>query len=203
MRIGPIEVKDKLALKIMFWFTIGYLLLFTTLAMANRNYEFLYYTVIMSTLLLIVVLYHKKIHLSASVMAGLTLLGAMHIFGGNVEVAGTRLYDFWFITDFLKYDNVVHFVGSFVAAFVGYNMLNPHLDRKIRHSPILLSILIILIVSGIGAMNEVLEFGAVIYLNAADQVGDYLNNARDLLYNLWGVVVACFFIMTHHIRRYR
>ena len=51
---------------------------------------------------------------------------------------------------------------------------------------------------GTGALNEVLEFGAVILFGAAKQVGDYLNNALDLVFNLTGSIIACFFIHPYH-----
>lgn len=55
-----------------------------------------------------------------------------------------------------------------------------------------------MIASGFGAFNEVLELGAVAYLNAAKQVGDYFNNAFDLLFNMLGSIIACFFLMRYH-----
>lgn len=78
--------------------------------------------------------------------------------------------------------------------------MKPHLDRKINHHRVLLSILIILIAVGTGAINEILEFGAVVFFRATQQVEDYTNNALDLLFNLIGAVIACFFVMNHHKR---
>jgi hypothetical protein len=51
---------------------------------------------------------------------------------------------------------------------------------------------------GTGAFVEIIEFSAVVFLGAAEQVGDYFNNAIDLLFNLTGSGIACFFIMHYH-----
>ena len=186
----------------MLWFTIAYLAIFTILAIINKNYEFLYYTIILSALIFIIVLYHKKIHLSKTILFGLTVLGAMHIFGGNIHILGTRLYDIWLIPpNILKYDSIVHAFGIFVATFVTYSFIHPHLDKKINHNALLLSLILISVAIGIGAFNEILEFGAVVFLGAAKQVGDYFNNALDLVFNLVGSIIACFFIIKYHRRR--
>jgi uncharacterized membrane protein YjdF len=49
---------------------------------------------------------------------------------------------------------------------------------------------------GIGSLNEILELGAVVLLGAQEIVGDYFNNAMDLVFNQIGSVTAVFFI--HH-----
>ena len=187
-------MKEKIELRLMFWFTIINLTIFTILSVIKQNYEFLYYTFILSVLILIIVLYHKKIHLTKHILLGLTILGAMHLFG-------TRLYDIWFIPNILKYDNIVHAFGVFVATFVVYNFLRPHLDRKIKHNSFLLSMILILIAMGIGAFNEILELGAVVFLGASKQVGDYMNNALDLVFNLAGSIIASIVIVRYHKKK--
>ena len=191
-------MEEKIEVKLMPWFTISYLLFFTVMALLDGNYEFLYYTVIMSALILIIVLYHKKLHLSNQILLGLTIVGAMHIFGGNVHIQGVRLYDFWLIPEVFKYDNLVHMGSIFVATFVSYNFLAPHLDTNFKHSGVLLSLILVSISMGIGSFNEVLELGAVVFLGAAEQVGNYMNNAIDLVYNLIGSIIACYFIIRYH-----
>jgi len=154
----------------------------------------------MAVLILIVGLYHKKLHLSKTLLFGLTLLGLMHILGGNVHLFGVRLYDLWLIPEIFKYDNLVHGFGIFLATLVAYNLLRPHLDVKMKHNPYFLSLILILIAMGIGAFNEVLELGAVLFLNAGSGVGDYINNAFDLFFNLIGSVIACVFIIRYHLK---
>ena len=100
----------------------------------------------------------------------------------------------WVIGTALKYDNIVHIFGTFAATLVAYNILSPHLDLKVKHHHVLFSILLVSISLGIGSFNEILEFFAVVFLNASKQVGDYINNTLDLVFNLLGAVIASYFI---------
>lgn len=194
-------MKEKTELKIMLYFTIGYLLFFTVLSIIKGNYEFLYYSIIMGILIGITVLYHKKLHLSKHVLIGLTILGALHIFGGNIHLFGTRLYDLYLIPGIFRYDNLVHSFGIYVATFVIYSLVHPHLDKRKKHNMWLLAIILILMAMGAGAMNEILELGAVMFLGAAKQVGDYFNNAFDLVFNFLGASLASFIIIRHHKKK--
>lgn len=182
-------------------FTIAYAIFFTLFAYLTKNYEFVYYAIVISTLLTTIVLHYKQLHLKAAILWGLSILGLMHLAGGTINIYGIRLYDFWFIDSLLKYDNIIHAASLFVATFVAYNIISPHLDLKIKHHPALFSLLLILIAFGIGALNEILELGAVVFLNAQEAVGDYLNNAVDLVFNLIGSVIAVFFIHPYHKKR--
>lgn len=193
-------MKQETRLHILLIFTIAYLIVASVLAFINKNYEFLYYMIVMCVLMSIVLLYHKRFHLQNSIMVGLSLVGAMHVFGGTIRIGQTRLYDLWLIEGWLKYDHMVHLVGIFVATLVAYNLLYPHLDKKLEHNPVLISLLLVFVASGIGAFSEILELGAVLYLNAAQQVGDYFNNAFDLVFNLLGSLFACIILICHHWR---
>jgi len=129
-------------------FTIAYAFFFTLLAYLTKNYEFVYYTIVISSLLAIIVLHYKQLHLKVAILWGLSILGLMHLAGGTINIYGIRLYDFWFIESLLKYDNIIHAASLFVATFVAYNIISPHLDLKIKHHPTLFSLLLILIALG-------------------------------------------------------
>jgi len=115
-------MKEHTQVKLMFYFTVVYLFLFTILAVVRGNYEFLFYTVVMSFLIFITLYYRKTIRLSNQLLLGLTILGAMHIFGGNISIYGVKLYDFYFISNILRYDMIVHAFGTFLVTFVVYNI---------------------------------------------------------------------------------
>src|SRR3989344_3263015 len=134
-------MQERTKLRLMLWFTVFYLVIFTIIAVLNRNYEFLYYTAVMSILIIILISYREKIALSVGIAFGLTLVAAMHIFGGNIRIDGIRLYDIWF--GFLRYDNIVHIVGSFVAALFSYTFVHQHLNEKARRNKVLLAIIVI------------------------------------------------------------
>ncbi len=188
-------MKKETELKLMFYFTVSYLILFAILGLIKGNYEFLYYTFIMTLLISIILTYHKKFNFSSQILLGLTVLGAMHIFGGNIYINGTRLYDTYWFFNFLRYDHLVHSFGTFIATFVIYNLLNLHINPEIKANKFLISIIMISIAMGIGAYNEILELGAVLFLNAGKQVGNYLNNAFDLVFNLIGSIIASLIII--------
>ena len=194
-------MKEKDKLRFVLVFTIGYLILFTVLAVLRGNYEFLYYTLVITQLMVLIAALHKRMHLTTHIIIGLSVLGFLHVAGGNVHIAGVRLYDMHLIGEFFKFDNLVHALGILIATFVGYNLLAPHLDRRIKYNGLLLGFILVSIAMGIGVFNELLEFGAVVFLNAAEAAGDYFNNALDLFFNLIGAIVAVFFIHTYHAKQ--
>jgi len=196
-------MEEKTELKLMLYFMIIYILIFTIQGIMAHNYEFLYYTGIVTVLVFVAVFYYKKVHLSVSVIGGLTTLGALHLSGGYFHIGGVRLYDIWFVQGLIKYDNVVHFIGIFVGTMIAYSLLYPHLDKKFEHNRLLLSLILILIASGMGAFNEILELGAVVFLGAAKEVGDYMNNAIDLVFNLLGSLLACIYLMKYHTEKHK
>lgn len=180
-------------LRLMLWFIIIYMTFFTIVSLIEKNYEFLYYTIVMSLIILILIKYKEHMSFTSGIAFGLTVIAALHIFGGNIHIGDTRLYDVW-LTHWLKYDNLVHMIGTFTAAVLSYTFVYQHLNDKARENRVLLAIIIISMASGIGALNEILELGAVLWFNAGPQVGDYMNNAFDLLYNLIGAMLACVYL---------
>lgn len=187
-------------LRLILVFTCVYLIFFILLAIVRKNYEFVFYIAVICLLTIITILHHKELHLKPTIVGGLSVIGLMHLAGGNLYFSGIRLYDIYPFQNFIRYDQIVHTLGFFVATFVSYSLIRPYLDTRIKHHPLVLSIILILTASGFGAVNEVLEFAAVIFLGAAQQVGDYFNNAWDLVFNLMGSTIACFFINPYHKR---
>ncbi|GIU68955.1 MAG: hypothetical protein KatS3mg002_0191 [Candidatus Woesearchaeota archaeon] len=184
---------QSMKIKLMLWFTILYLFFFTIVSISNRNYEFLYYTVVMSLIIIILIKYKEHLSFTTGIAFGLTIVAALHIFGGNVYIGETRLYDYW-LTSWFKYDNLVHIIGTFTATIVAYTFIYQHLNEKAKNNKVLLSIIIVSMALGIGAVNEIMELFAVLFLNASEQVGDYLNNAFDLVYNLMGSIFATIYL---------
>ena len=182
--------------KLLFLFSASYLLIFTFLAIFEKNYEFLFYILILVLVILVLILYHKKLYLTYPLLVGLTLVGFLHLIGGFVFVKGIRLYDISFLP-FFKYDNLIHLSASFSITCLAYNMLNPHLDPQVKHDRFLFSLLLLALACGFGALNEVLELGAVVFFHASAQVGGYFNNALDLVFNLIGALLACLWIYSH------
>ena len=61
-------------------------------------------------------------------------------------------------------------------------------------SKIPLIVFAILSAIGIGLLNAVIEFGMVIFADAADAVGGYYNTALDLVFNLIGAIIGAVFV---------
>ncbi|MBU0929465.1 MAG: DUF2238 domain-containing protein [Nanoarchaeota archaeon] len=189
---------EKSRLKIISYVIILFILSLLVLLIINKNFELVFYIVEIAVLTLIVIFYHKHLYLTRNILFGLFLFAALHILGVYIYIGDVRLYDFWIISNILKYDNIVHFIGSFVAALIAYNLLFPYIDDKIKMKGIYLTLLLILIVSGVGAFNEILELVGVIFFNAAKDVGGYMNNEFDLVFNLLGVLAASIYLVYYY-----
>ncbi len=191
-------MNEKTVVSVLFWFTVSYLVLFSIISSVQGNYEFLYYTAVIAVFLFIIMYYYHEFHLSITLVVCLTILGALHILGGSLHFNGTRLYDLWLIPGIFKYDNLVHAFGIAIATLVAYNILLPKMEDSTRWRPFAFSLMLVLIAMGIGALNEVVEFFAVVFLGAGKTVGDYFNNTVDLVYNLVGSIMVSVFLYYHH-----
>jgi uncharacterized membrane protein YjdF len=187
--------KDR-ALNIILLFTGLYLAFFALYSLLQGNYEFLYYGIAVFIIFALLVKYRKTLQLSLSSFVGLSLAQLIHILGGNISIHGTRLYDLWIVEHIIRYDNFVHFVTTFILALVIYDMIKNYLHEKMHYNKLVLYLLIVLIVSGIGAFNEIIELGAVLFFNAGARVGDYFNNAFDLVFNFLGSSAGAAYILS-------
>jgi len=178
-----------------FAFALAYILLSIVFAIFHDNWEFVYYGLIITVLLLIVIFYHKPLRLTKTIMAGLLLVGFLHLLGGNFHIGDVRLYEFWIIEGLFRYDNMVHMLSSFVATLVVYNVLEPHMNLSMKRNRFLLGFILVLIVMGLGAFNEIIELLAVVFLDAGPRVGDYMNNSLDLVWNMTGSAIAASFFL--------
>jgi hypothetical protein len=171
-------------------FTIGYLVAFTANGLLQGNLEFLYYTILMAGLIFVVVSLNKHLHLAFFIIFNLSLLGFFHLLGGNFYFNGIRLYDYYFFFGLLRYDNIIHVYGTFVVTLVLYSLVSPFVHVRLRKRFPIFAIGLVLMAIGAGVINELVEFFAVIYLGAAEQVGGYFNNALDLIFNTLGSILA-------------
>ena len=171
-------------------FTVGYFITFLVNAFIQGNLEFIYYIFLLSGLIFVIVILNRVLHLAFFIIFNLSLMGFFHLLGGNLYLGATRLYDYYFIAGFLKYDNFVHVYGTFIATIILYNLISPIVADHIRKNYLLLAIGLVLMAIGIGALNELVEFLAVLFFNAAEQVGGYFNNSLDLLFNTLGAIIG-------------
>jgi uncharacterized membrane protein YjdF len=178
-----------------------YVLSFGIYYVSIKNFEFLWYVFVLVFFFALIGTTLHKTQLPAWLLWLLSLWGALHMAGGGIPVEGSVLYAYQLVHLFgsgesfvLKFDQVVHFYGFFVATLVVWHLLRPYVLN-----PYAFPVLFVTLCAGIGlgAINEVVEFAAVV---AAPEtgVGGYFNTAIDLVANMIGATAATFFI---YIRR--
>jgi putative membrane protein len=165
-----------------------YISVFTTLALRRDNYEFLLYSCVVLAAAVFVLFLHRTYRFSSGELWGLTLWGLLHMAGGNVRVGEGVLYEVQLLPGVLRFDQFVHAFGFGVSTLVCFRVLSHFLRPNVdRWWP--LAVLTLLMGSGLGAMNEIVEFVAVLTMPETG-VGGYDNTMWDLVFNLIGGVVA-------------
>ncbi len=175
-------------------FTLAYVAGFAVWFLSIGNYEFIVYIVTMAALIALVGLSLRKAGYPVAMLWALTLWGLAHMAGGGVPVNGSVLYNLHLVTlvetenvSILKYDQLVHAYGFGVTAWLLWHLLVRHFPAT-RHTmtayayPVFASM-------GLGALNEMIEFTAVLLVPDTN-VGGYYNTALDLVFNCSGAVIA-------------
>lgn len=186
--------------KFIVYFTFFYTLIFSINALLRGNVEFIYYTALMLLSISIIMFVHRRMHFYPIVLMSLSGLGLLHLLGGNLWIGTVRLYDYFFIPGIFRYDNFVHMLGSAIMVMLAHALLVPILDNDFekRHSYFIL--LLVLIGMGLGAINELVEFFAVLVFNVGQQVGDYTNTLLDLVFNTFGTTLMAIFLVKGKIK---
>ncbi len=174
-------------------FNAVYITVFTWIAWQRANYEFVMYAVVVMAAALWILWKQRSVKFDLLILWGLTLWGLLHMAGGNVRLADGVLYGANLLSLFpryhiLRYDQIVHLLGFGVATLMCHHLLQPYLHKPLeRWWP--LAILVVLMGSGLGAINEIIEFIAVETIPETG-VGGYQNTLLDLCFNLLGGIIA-------------
>ncbi|WP_372922094.1 DUF2238 domain-containing protein [Roseovarius sp.] len=179
-------------------FTVAYVAAFTIGFLSTGNYEFIVYVATMVALLLLVGLSLRKADYPTAMLWALSIWGLAHMAGGGVPVSGSVLYNLHLvpIVDnermfILKYDQLVHAFGFGVTAWVLHHLLTRHFpDTQGTATALIYPALASM---GLGAVNEIIEFSAVLMVPDTN-VGGYINTALDLCFNALGAVLAMMII---------
>ncbi len=192
------------------------------MAFRGQDYEFVLYGLVVVLIGLWVVLKQRSVGLPLRDLWGLAIWGLLHMAGGNVTVGGTKLYDTTLIPlvgppyGVLGYDHVVHFFGFAVATCVCFDLLRGNLadtglfaergndsaeglgggtgdGRQGQPLNATLCVLVVLMGLGVGTVNELLEFAAVITMPETG-VGGYENTLLDMVFNLLGAIAAILYL---------
>jgi hypothetical protein len=172
-------------------FTAAYMAAAAGLSVAGGSWEFAFYIAVMLALIGVVAALHWRVRLSLGVLWCLSVWGLMHMAGGLVPVEGVGvLYSLWLIPGWLRYDQLVHAYGFGVATVVCWEAVRARLRALGDARPTAgVVALCVLGAMGLGALNEVVEFAATEMMRETN-VGDYRNNAKDLVFNAIGAVVV-------------
>lgn len=175
-------------------FNLAYILGFGAYFLITGNYEFVWYVVVMLMLLGLIGGTLRISHLPNHILWLLSLWGFAHMAGGGIRLGEHVLYAQMlipFITEgefsILKYDQFVHMYGFGVAAVAVHFLLSRKIYGYI--SALWLSITSILVAMGLGVINEMIEFAAVL-ASPSTGVGGYFNTSLDLVFNTIGAVIA-------------
>lgn len=172
------------------------------------NHEFLFYIVVMLVLIGVMALVHRRVHLTTSLLWAFSVWGLLHMAGGLVPLpAGwpyngehAVLYSWWLIPDFLKYDQIVHAYGFGITTWLCWHGLSRSV-RGPQGEPLRPTGGLLLLCAaagmGFGALNEVVEFIAVLTLPNTN-VGGYENTGWDLVANLTGASLAACLLAWRH-----
>ncbi len=188
-------------------FTGLYLVASLVAAVMIGNNEFILYLALAPVLVVGIVVLHIKIKLPIPMLWALSGLVLVHCLGGLITLPASMptegkqlLYNFWIIPDKLKYDQVVHIYGNAIGTWLCWNLLRYSIaiavKTDIKDIPAHPMFLIVCFLAGvgIGALNEVLEFGATRTMSGDTNVGGYVNTGWDLVANTLGGAITIFWI---------
>ncbi|MFH1425545.1 MAG: DUF2238 domain-containing protein [archaeon] len=164
----------------------------------RRNYEFVMYVGVIVVALIAVLLTNNRVNYPNSLLWGLTVWGIIHMAGSGVILEnGEVLYSLILIPlsaeyNILRYDQFVHIVGFGVATLLMYVLVKPNLKNKFGWWS--LGIVVVMAGLGVGALNEIIEFIAVVTMPETG-VGGYINSSLDLVSDLVGAILAMIWIV--------
>lgn len=183
-----------------FVLTIIYVILFSIYFFATKNNEFIIYIFVLAFFVALISILHKKFYFPTWVLIGTSIWGLMHMAGGSVYINGTRLYDLILIPlvnkySILRYDQFVHLYCYVFVTLIVFYIFTYYLKKD--YNKLIISVFVVFIGMGIGALNEIIEFSAVLLLGNTG-VGDYYNTAFDLVFNAIGAIIA---VIIFNLRR--
>lgn len=182
------------------FFSGAYLSLCTVFIFSGQNHEFLLYLLVMMVIIAAVLGVYRRAGLSRGVLWGFSFWGLLHMVGGLVPIPAAWhstdttgvVYSWRLIPGYLKYDQAVHGIGVGLVTWLCWQTLATrvlgHDGKPLRPTFGMLTICAVAGM-GFGALNEVVEFVAVMILPHTN-VGDYENTGWDLVANLVGSVAA-------------
>ncbi len=185
-------------------FNAAYMLAAVIGAIVQGNREFIFYIVVMLVLIGVMSAIHRRVQLTTPLLWAFSVWGLAHMAGGLCPLPSgwpyngdnEVLYSAWLIPQRLKYDQIVHAYGFGVTTWACWHILSHALRQPdggaVRPT---FGILTLCVAGGMGfgALNEVIEFIAVLTIPNTN-VGGYENTGWDLVSNLVGSTITAVII---------
>ena len=184
---------------LIFIFTLLYTFVFGIYYLNIGNFEFLWYVGILILIIILVVFLHKKYQFSNGLLVGISLWGLLHMIGGT-DISGMRTYARMIYplfpseitgTAIFRYDQFMHLYVYVVVTLMLYHIVNYYIREDIPWS--ILSVLLVIMGIGIGAINEIVEFLPALLLPTTG-FGDYFNTMWDIVFNTLGAIAAAIYL---------
>ncbi len=166
---------------------------FTVYFLVCLKVEFLVYVVTLWPMIYLIEKTDRVFGYGLLAKIGFSIWLFLHLGGGTFYINGKRWYDTILIDivgepyHILKYDQAIHTFCYFVITLFIYAILR-HISKE-KANRLAICLITALAAMGVSAMNEIVEFSAVVVFNSGG-VGGYYNNALDLVFNLAGVIPA-------------
>lgn len=187
-----------------FLFNGAYIAVAASMSVSRGNREFIFYIVVMLVLIAVMSLVHRRVKLTTGLLWAFSVWGLAHMAGGLCPLPSgwpyngdqEVLYSLWLIPNRLKYDQIVHAYGFGITTWLCWHILRQALRQPdggaVRPTFGMLA-LCAAAGMGFGALNEVIEFIAVLTIPNTN-VGGYENTGWDLVANLGGSSIAAVII---------
>lgn len=189
-------------LRLFTFFVLSYFIGFFIAAIMLGNKEFIFYEAAMAVIIIALVFMDKRVGFTRTALTGLALWGLMHLAGGLMPIPthladdATNqtpvLYNMRFVPWLPRYDQFVHAFGFGVAVIASHEALQAHFKHPLKVN-FQIGTILFLISMGLGALNEVIEFIAVLCLPKTN-VGGFYNTGWDMISNGTGAVIGILYL---------
>jgi putative membrane protein len=172
------------------------LIFFTFVYIYIKNYEFLVYILTIGIFVWVIAKTDKFFNYSYVAKYGFAIWAFLHMAGGVFYYHGTRFYDLILLDiagapyHVLRYDQFIHLYCYIILTLFVWAFVTKYLQKDSHKLAVSLTVFLASI--GIGAINEIIEFLVVVFFSSG--VGDYYNNALDLVFNAAGAIISVLYM---------
>lgn len=189
-------------LRLFTFFVLSYFAGFFIAALMLGNKEFIFYEAAMAIIIIALIFMDKRVEFTRTALIGLALWGLLHLAGGLMPIplewaddATNKtpvLYNMRIVEWLPRYDQFVHAFGFGVAVIASHEALQAHFKHPLKVN-FQIGTILFLISMGLGALNEVIEFLAVLTLPNTN-VGGFYNTGWDMISNGVGALIGILYL---------